>query len=214
MVDDSPGEQPTDPDREILEQVASGDELAFALLVERHQGRLLGLCERLLGDPEDARDAAQEVFLKVYRKAAGFRPEGQVFTWMYRIATNHCLNKLRRRRIVRFVGWSEKERDGAPWQPRDPGPGPEREVEARARWHRTRGAIARLPAGQQGVLVLAKFEGLSYRQIAQVLGITESAVESRLFRAMQTLRRAQEEELRGVSWRESRTLEQRDEGRS
>lgn len=184
---------PVDPGWEVLARVAAGDSDAFALLVEAHQERLLRLCERMLGDAEEARDAAQEVFLKAYRKAADFRPRGQVYTWLYRIATNHCLNKLRRRRVVRFVRWEDpEERDAAPFDPPDDGPGPEATLESRRRWQRTRKVIARLPAGQRAVLVLARFEGLSYRQIAEVLGITEGAVESRLFRAMRRIEAAQE----------------------
>ncbi len=187
------GEELTDPDRAILARVAEGDEDAFTLLVEKHQRRLLHLCERLLGSSEDARDAAQEVFLKVFRKAGTFRPRGQVFTWIYRIATNHCLNKLRRRKIVQFVGLGPPEgEESREWKPEDLAPDPERQLEARARWRWTRRAIRSLPPGQRGVLVLAKFEGLSYRQIAEVMQISESAVESRLFRAMRNLERAQE----------------------
>jgi len=177
-----------DPGWEVLARVAAGDADAFALLVEAHQERLLRLCERMLGDAEDARDAAQEVFLKAYRKAADFRPRGQVYTWLYRIATNLCLNKLRRRRVVRFVQWEDtEEREAAPFDPPDGAPDPEAALEARRRWRQTRKVIARLPAGQRAVLVLARFEGLSYRQIAEVLGITEGAVESRLFRAMRRI---------------------------
>jgi RNA polymerase sigma-70 factor, ECF subfamily len=177
-----------DPGWEVLARVAAGDADAFALLVEAHQERLLRLCERMLGDAEEARDAAQEVFLKAYRKAADFRPRGQVYTWLYRIATNLCLNKLRRRRVVRFVQWEDpEERDAAPFDPPDGAPDPEAALAARRRWRQTRKVIGLLPAGQRAVLVLARFEGLSYRQIAEVLGITEGAVESRLFRAMRRI---------------------------
>jgi RNA polymerase sigma-70 factor (ECF subfamily) len=182
-----------DPGWQALARVAAGDADAFAELVEAHQERLLRLCERLLGDIEEARDAAQEVFLKAYRKAAEFRPQGQVYTWLYRIATNHCLNRLRRRRLVRFVQWEDPaERETAPFDPPDAGPDPEAALLARRRWQQTRKTIARLPAGQRAVLILARFEGLSYRQIAEVLGITEGAVESRLFRAMRRVEAAQE----------------------
>jgi RNA polymerase sigma-70 factor, ECF subfamily len=184
-----------DPGWEVLARVAAGDSDAFALVVEAHQERLLRLCERMLGDAEEARDAAQEVFLKAYRKAADFRPQGQVYTWLYRIATNHCLNKLRRRRLVRFVRWEDsEERDAAPFDPPDGGPDPEAALESRRRWRQARKVIARLPAGQRAVLVLARFEGLSYRQIAEVLGITEGAVESRLFRAMRHIESAAAQE--------------------
>lgn len=189
---DAQAAPPIDPGWEALARVAAGDTGAFAGLVEAHQERLLRLCERLLGDPEEARDAAQEVFLKAYRKAAAFRPQGQVYTWLYRIATNHCLNKLRRRRLVRFIPWEDPgERDAAPFDPPDQAPDPAAALDARRRWQLARRAIARLPPNQRAVLVLARFEGMSYRQIAETLGITEGAVESRLFRAMRRIEAAQ-----------------------
>jgi RNA polymerase sigma factor (sigma-70 family) len=182
-----------DPGWEALARVAAGEADAFAAVVEAHQERLLRLCERLLGDAEEARDAAQEVFLKTFRKAAELRPQGQLYTWLYRIAVNHCLNKLRRRRLVRFLRFeAEPEEPDAPtFDPPDAGPDPATELDARQRWRATRNAIAKLPDNQRTVLILARFEGLSYRQIAEVLGITEGAVESRLFRAMRRIETVQ-----------------------
>jgi len=189
-----------DPDREALARVAGGDAEAFAPLVERHQERLLRLCTRLLHDPEEARDAAQEVFLKAYRAAASYQPRGQVFTWLYRIAVNHCLNRLRRRAVGRFLSLAERNEEGAPvHDPADPGAAPDRALEARRRWGATRRALAALPPGQRAVLVLAKFEGLKGKEIAAALGITEGAVESRLVRALRTLLKAQEARVRRVS---------------
>ena len=182
-----------------VERVAEGDEVAFARLMERHQDRVVRLCQRFLGDRDEALDAAQEVFLKLYRKAGGLKARGAVYTWLYRVASNHCLNRLRRRKIVRFLPLSRREcaDDAAEtwdWEPTDEGPGPERDLESRLAWRRTRQAIAALPLTQRAVLVLARFEGLSYREIAQTLEITEGAVESRLFRAMRSLAKAQEQD--------------------
>jgi len=180
--------------------VAAGDAEAFAPLVESHQERLLRLCERLLGDPEEARDAAQEVFLKAYRKAGDVRPGGQVYTWLYRIAVNHCLNKLRRRKLVRFLRWEDPgDRDLPDFDPPDRSPDPAATLAARRRWQATRRAIGKLPENQRAVVVLVRFEGLSYQQTAAVLGITEGAVESRLVRAMRRLEAAQEAGGSGVS---------------
>lgn len=200
------GRAAADPGWDALARVAAGEADAFAELVASHQERLLRLCERLLGDVEEARDAAQEVFLKVYRKAGEVRPQGQVYTWLYRIAVNHCLNKLRRRRLVRFLRWEEpaEDADAPAFDPPDRAPGPAAALEARRRWQSTRRAIEKLPAGQRAVLVLARFEGLSYRQIAEVLGITEGAVESRLVRAMRRVGAAQEMSDSKVSTREGR----------
>lgn len=196
-----------EPDAELLARVAAGDTAAFETLVRRHQDRLIGVCQRLLGDREEARDAAQEVFLKAFRNAGRYRPRGKVYTWLYRIAVNHCLNRLRRRKLVRFLsfgalgeaaGGDPQGRSERP-DPADPGPDPHATLEARRRWAATRRAIDRLPESQRAVLVLAKLEGLAYKEIAEVLGITVGAVESRLFRAMRTLEVAQGDGPEGVS---------------
>jgi RNA polymerase sigma-70 factor (ECF subfamily) len=185
-------ESVSDPDWELITRIARDDREAFAVLVERHHRRLLRVCERLLGNPEDARDAVQEVFLKVLRKAGGFRPNALVSTWLYRVAVNHCLNQLRRRRLVRMISLTPAAgEDDALAEPREERPGADREVEARQTWRATRRAIAGLPPSQRTVLVLARFEGLSYREIADTLGITLGAVESRLVRAMRTLSRVE-----------------------
>ena len=180
-------------DRAALRRVAGGDVEAFAVLVERHQERLVRLCTRLLGDREEARDAAQEAFLKAFRAAGEYQPRGQVYTWLYRIAVNHCLNRLRRRRVVRFLSLSGPTREdaagdeAAPFDPAGDAAGPLDELVSRRRWQRARKAIEALPPGQRAVLVLARFEGLSYKQIAEVLAVSVGAVESRLVRAMRSL---------------------------
>lgn len=181
-----------DPDRELLARVAAGDVNAFEPLVERHQDRLIAVCQRLLGDREAARDAAQEVFLKAFRKAGDFEPRAQVSTWLYRIAVNHCLNLLRRRRLARFLPWGsaggEGDEERAPaFDPPDEAADPETALAARRRWQRVRRAIDALPPGQRAVLVLVRFEGLAYKEAAEALGISLGAVESRLMRALRHL---------------------------
>ena len=184
-----------DVDREALERVAAGDVEAFRGLVERHQDRLVAVCQRLLGDREEARDAAQEVFLKAFRKAGDFEPRAQVATWLYRIAVNHSLNRLRRRRIVRFLpfaaaGGEGGEEDAPGLDPPDEAADPEAALASRLRWRRVRRAIDTLPPGQRAVLVLVRFEGLAYKEAAEVLGISVGAVESRLVRGLRNLEAA------------------------
>jgi RNA polymerase sigma-70 factor (ECF subfamily) len=196
LTSDLAREPAADPDWDLVARVADGDRAAFGELVERHHRRLLRVCERLLGDADEARDAVQEVFLKVMVKAGHFRPRALVSTWLYRIAVNHCLNMLRRRRLRRWVSLSpapEGEDSVAPPDPQEERADPHRELDARRRWARVERAIAALPPNQRAVLVLARFEELSYKEIAETLEISLGAVESRLFRAMRALERAQEE---------------------
>jgi RNA polymerase sigma-70 factor (ECF subfamily) len=179
-----------DPDWALVQRVAGGDEGAFAQLVERHERRILSVCHRLLGDEDLARDASQEVFLKLFRHANRFEPKAKVSTWLYRIAVNHCLNRLRRHKIVRWLSLEGGGEDSIAPQVADEAADPERDAISRQQWIRTRQAIDALPANQKSVLVLAKFEGLSYREISEVLEISFGAVESRLVRAMRNLREA------------------------
>ena len=179
-------------DWELLAATADGDDEAFRTLVERHQDRLIRLCDRILGDRDEALDVAQEVLLKLYEKASSLRPQGQLYTWLYRVATNFCLNRLRRRRIVRFLPIGDDNEDSAAFlEPVESRPGPDRALESKRRWAATRSAIESLPDNQRVVLILAKFEGMSYREISRTLEITEGAVESRLFRAIRNLTRSQ-----------------------
>ena len=184
----------------LLARAQDGDEDAFHRIVERHQDRLIRLGERMLNSREEALDVAQEVFIKTYRKAGSLENRGELFTWMYRVATNNCLNRIRRRKIVRFLSLASESRDEAPvFQPVDGAPRPDEALESRQHWQSTQRIIASLPENQRAVLVLAKFEGLSYREIADTLEITEGAVESRLFRAMRNIEKAQEADRSGVS---------------
>ncbi len=154
------GSEPTtvaDSGWDLLARVAAGDGGAFEPLVVRHQDRLLRVCERMLGDVEEARDAAQEAFLKLYRNASSFRPRGQLFTLLYRIAVNHCLNRLRRRNLVRFLRFSDPEESDQPAiDPPDGAPDAGSALASRERWRLTRKSIDALPPNQRAVLILIK----------------------------------------------------------
>lgn len=177
-------------DWQWLTAALEGDGTAFEKLVTRHQVRLHRLCHRLLGDAGEAEDAVQETFLRLFRRGSRYEPQGQLFTLLYRIATNYCLNRLRRRRLVRFVPLRKSSTpEGATLEiePEDERGGQEAELEARRQWQRTVERIDRLPASQRVVLILVRLEGLSYKETAATLGITVGAVESRLVRAMRSL---------------------------
>lgn len=163
----------TRDDAELMRRVSLGDREAFHSIVRRHQDRVLGLAARF-ASPSEAEDIAQEVFLSVYRSASRFRGDATFQTWLYRIVVNTCLNWKRRAKAVPFPDNAEPQ-------------APEEDLSDIAL--RVREAIARLPDRQRVAVLLHRFEGMSYRQVAEAMGLSEEAVESLLARAYRALRR-------------------------
>jgi RNA polymerase sigma-70 factor (ECF subfamily) len=175
-------EQPTDA--EAIERARRGDHEVFRVLVERYQGRAYRLAVRVLRDEEKARDAVQEGFIKVYRSLDRFEGRSSFYTWLYRLVLNLCLDMRRRDRSDREVEWTE-ERAHSPEEPGGgpfgaSGGGPAGEFERAEIRARVAAAIDTLPDGQREALVLREVEGLSYREIAESLGISKGTVMSRL----------------------------------
>jgi RNA polymerase sigma-70 factor (ECF subfamily) len=146
---------------------------AYEVLVRRHRDRIYRIALRMLGDRHDAEDIAQDVMIQVWTALAGFTGASLFTTWLYRIVVNRCLNQLRRRR------WTRPVLDGDP----QPVAGAEDTVIARQRAGAAMEAIAALPSDQRAVIVLHQLEGLSYREVAAVVNISEDAVRGRLHRA-------------------------------
>lgn len=162
-----------------MRRVGGGDGEACRLLVERHLGRVVAFAARVLGNPSDAEDVAQEVFARVWTGAASWRPEARLTTWLHRVALNLCLDRLARRR--------EASLDDAP-EPVDPAPTPARRLED-ADVTRTVGReIAALPERQRVALALCHYQGLRNDEAAEVMEISPEALESLLARARRTLR--------------------------
>jgi RNA polymerase sigma-70 factor (ECF subfamily) len=158
-----------------------GDEEAFVRLYRAWRDRVLNFSRRLLGDAAAGEEAAQEVFLKLYETRARYQPRSRFSTFLYRIATNHCL-KLRERHDV-----SRTDRDGEMDLRASTGPGAEHEAgraELRAALRR---ALAALPDRQGAAFLLCHYDGLSLREAAEVLGVTEGAVKSLVHRAREAL---------------------------
>lgn len=175
---------PTDLDYALLRRVGRGDEAALAELIRRHQARLYHLAYRLLKDPLDAEDALQEVFLKAYEHASRFEPKATVSAWLHRITANHCLNRLRMRHPQESL-----DREDAPVLP-DTGPSPLAVLEEKQLAARLEELLAALPENQRRALVLKRFGGLSYQEIAEILSLSVSAVDGLIKRARQSLKNA------------------------
>jgi RNA polymerase sigma-70 factor (ECF subfamily) len=173
-----------------MARVARGDEDAFEILVTRHQTSVLNLVYRFIGDRTQAKDLAQEVFLRVWQAAKSYKPEAKFTTWIYRITANLCFNELK---SARRKKWLQLLRSGGNREVQteedfpDSSPSPEDLLLAKERSRQISDALQSLPANQRMALILKRYDDLSYEEIAQVLGCSVSAVESLLVRAKRTL---------------------------
>jgi RNA polymerase sigma-70 factor, ECF subfamily len=180
----APDPSASDPDVALMLRFQAGDEGAYEQLVLKHQASVLNVVYRYLGDRALAEDAAQEVFIKVYRARRTYQPAAKFSTWLYRVAVNHCLNEIRARRAgpassVAPIDDMLEEPAGA-----DPDAGLHRQDLQRA----VKAAIDALPENQRMAVVLARFHDLSYGEIAEAMGLSLVAVKSLLFRARETLK--------------------------
>lgn len=195
-----PAPPAADPQAELLERLRAGDDAAFEQLVREQTPILLRVARRLLHSEEEARDAVQDAFVAAFRGLATFRGESRLGTWIYRIAVNAALARLRTRAgaaevsldewLPRFVEDGHPVEPAAPW-PADAGP------ERREVRERVRAAIDRLPETHRTVLVLRDIEELTTDEAAQALGISPGAVKVRLHRARQALRTLLDPWMRG-----------------
>jgi len=179
-------------DAELVERLKAGDGAAFEVLVERYQAKVYRLAKALTRNPEDAKEVVQDVFLSVYRKIKGFDRRAAFSTWLYRIATNAALMKLRRRKpeaksleelLPKFTENGHHGRPVTDWTQ-----SPEELLLRQEIREIVREAIERLPADYRAVLVLRDIEGLSNQEAAEVLRLSVLAVKGRLHRARLVLR--------------------------
>jgi RNA polymerase sigma-70 factor (ECF subfamily) len=173
-----------------MTRIAEGDESAFQILVERHQASLLNMIHRFLGDRTKSQDLAQEVFLRVWKAAGDYEPKAKFTTWLYRIATNLCLNELkasRRKKWLRFFRVDTEEKGGGEEDFPDESPSPEDLLLSRERSREITDALQNLPENQRIALILKRYDDLSYEELAGILNCSVSAVESLLVRAKKNL---------------------------
>jgi RNA polymerase sigma-70 factor (ECF subfamily) len=173
----------------IMAEVAKGNLSAFREIVERYQRPLLNYIYRYTGDRASSEDIAQEVFLRVFKTAKEYRPISSFKAWLFKIATNLCLNELRDNKMHRstidifelnesgFVALAELR------------PSPIRELENRELSSTLKKALRSLPENQRVALLLHKYNGFSYNEISQMINCSISAVESLIHRARQSLKK-------------------------
>jgi RNA polymerase sigma-70 factor, ECF subfamily len=173
-----------DDDAALLLAFQRGDQAAFRLLYERNARAMIAFCHRFVRDAARAEELAQDVFVKLYRSAHRYQPSARFKTFLYRVATNHCLNQVRR---AEFTARSSGA--GAGDQPPDldalpsGGADPHDEAVARSLERAVVALLGSLPEKQRAAFVLCRFEGMSYEEIAETLETSVSAVKSLIHRA-------------------------------
>jgi RNA polymerase sigma-70 factor, ECF subfamily len=171
-------------DRELVSRFRAGNESAFNAIVAKYQQRLFRIAETLLGNEEDARDVSQEAFVKAYFNLKSFREDSSLFTWLYRIVYNLSISHLRRKKIVSFLSFDQQE-EVMEFDSKDPNPGEifERKQVVEA----VNTALKSLPPRQCAVFQFRQLEGLTHKEIAEIMGITEGAVKASYFHAVRRL---------------------------
>lgn len=193
MAQASPADSAQVPDAEAVARARQGDPEAFRVLVERYQGRAYGQALRMLGDPERARDAVQEGFLRAYRGLPRFQGRSAFYTWLYRLMFNVCIDAKRRDRSGLQVEWDDAVARDLPADAEEGpqlrvAPSPDQALERAELGRALREGIDRLPGDARRTLLLREVDGLSYAEIAQTLEIPKGTVMSRLHYARRQLR--------------------------
>jgi RNA polymerase sigma-70 factor (ECF subfamily) len=179
-----------DPDTALMLKVSEGDRPSFGLLLERHRGSVVKHLHRLVRNYAIAEELAQEVFIRVYRSRANYRPDAKFTTWLFRITMNIALNWRRdTRREAGFVRLDRDLQGTRKLQLSDGEPRADEVIVRSQRAREIRAAIETLPPKQLAAVLMHKYEGMDYTEIAEVLGCSIPALKSLLFRAYETLRR-------------------------
>ena len=172
---------------ELRRAAAGGDECAFGELVRLYENKVYTLALRICGDPEDARDAAQEAFLYAWRGLPSFRGDAELSTWIYRLTSNAAIDQLRRTKRQR--GEVSLDDGELGLTVRDSAPGPQEAAEGAELRSAVAAGLTRLSPDHRQVLSLREVQGLSYEEIAQVLEVDLGTVKSRISRARRALRK-------------------------
>ncbi len=173
----------------LIRAAQQGDQSAFARLVEANQGRIYSLCYRMTGNSEDAADLTQEAFLNAWRGLGSFGGQAAFSTWLYRLASNACIDFLRReKRRMALSMTQEEDEEGRQTDLPDERWAPERELERKELQAAVQEGLSTLSPEHRQVLLLRETEGLSYQEIAQCLSLEEGTVKSRIARARLALK--------------------------
>ena len=179
-------------DQELMRIVQSGDYSPASEIYDRYSGRIYNFAFRFLKNSEAAEDATQEVFVKMLKHANQFHGDAKLSTWLFSITANWCRDYLRK-----ADNKSKESDDVLLTLPTPSELAPDRNLERRQTEQRVRRALESLTAEQREAILLSRYQGLSYAEIAQIAGCSEGAVQTRVFRAMETLKKTLLGEARG-----------------
>ena len=179
----------------IVTRVLAGDTEAFSELIERYKVAVYNLCARMLNNPTEAEDAAQEVFVRAYTQLHSYQPGRRFSTWILSIASHYCIDLLRRRRpqvdLEAISFWKESQQ-----------PEPEEQALTGETRDEVRELLAKLPEKYRGVTVLRYWQDMSYEEIATATGLSVATVKTRLFRARELLAKELEKQRQGDNQKE------------
>lgn len=183
---------PEDPDAALMVRFRRGDESAFDALVEKFKTPVFNFVRRQISDADEAEDIAQNVFVQIFKSADRYEPSAKFTTWLFTIARNLCLNEFRRRQRHQLQSLQEElatDSDREHPQFADPrARSPAVETAEKEFQERIMQAIRKLPENQRTAVLLCRYEGLSYEEIARVINASPSATKSLLHRARESLK--------------------------
>jgi RNA polymerase sigma-70 factor (ECF subfamily) len=193
-----------DPDAALMLRVRKGEQDAFAALVDKYKQPVMNLAYRMLHDPTEAEDMAQNVFVQVYKSAHRYEAASKFSTWLFTIARNLCLNEIRRRsrHPADSLDAPHPEQEDQPWQQYEDKkavPPPESLLHGELAG-KIEEALAELPENQRTAILLCRQDELSYEDIAKVLGCSLSATKSLIHRGRETLKEKLKPYLRTGAW--------------
>lgn len=176
-------------EKKIIEKVLGGDANAFEELVLKYEKTVYNLALRMVGDRDDASDMTQEAFIKAYGSLSSFRGDSKFSVWIYRIATNVCLDFLRSKSRKQQVSLtvSDDDDEDAQLDIPDPKADPEQQLIKKISMQSVEEGLKTLPDKQRQILVMRELGGMSYAEIGKALSLEEGTVKSRIFRARKRL---------------------------
>jgi RNA polymerase sigma-70 factor (ECF subfamily) len=182
-----------DADAQLMLKVAAGDKAAFRVLFDRYQASVARFAFRFVGDRARAEELAQDIFVNLYRSANSYRPSAKLKTFLFRVATNHCLNEVRRGEYRMPHGADTTGEDGKAELVAPSGTRPDESLAGKELEQAVGQALAGMSERERAAFCMCRFEGMPYRDIAEALSASEAAVKSLIHRATLAVARKVEE---------------------